>query len=149
MCEFQYQNSTKWWCHQWLGLHLLKPRSLLVIIPKDLKSSFIKFGSRNQKFFMFKFRYQNGKKQKSKKTFFGLQNRAIMELQIGTGFRARWITIRVRFRDFKSEKKGFKSGQGLQIGAGIINWCRTQIMYYTKDLQKTFHLNYNLFNFNK
>ena len=80
---------------------------------------------------------------------FGLQNRAITELQIGTGFRARWITIRVRFIDFKSEKKDFKSGQGLQIGAGITNSCRTQIMYYTKDLQKTFHLNYKLLNFSK
>ena len=36
----------------------------------------------------------------------------------------------------------YKLGQGLQIGA-------EQIRYYTKDLQKTFHLNYNLLNFNK
>ena len=34
MSEFQYHDSTKWWCHQWLGLNLLKPRSFLCIIPK-------------------------------------------------------------------------------------------------------------------
>ena len=34
--EFQYQNNTKWLCHQWLGLNLLKPRSFLGIIPKAL-----------------------------------------------------------------------------------------------------------------
>ena len=36
---------------------------------------------------MFKFHYQNGKKRKSVKTFSGLQNGAIRELQIGAGFR--------------------------------------------------------------
>ena len=60
----------------------------------------IKFGSRNQKSFMFKFHYQNGKKRKSGKIFSGLQNGTIRGLQIGAGFR------------------DYKSGQeGLQIGA--------------------------------
>ena len=36
---------------------------------------------------MFKSQYQNGKKQKSRKTFSGLQDGAIRGLQIGAGFR--------------------------------------------------------------
>ena len=36
---------------------------------------------------MFKFQYQNRKKQKNGKNFFGLQNGAIRGLQIGAGFR--------------------------------------------------------------
>ena len=36
---------------------------------------------------MFKFQYQNGKKRKSAKKFYGLQNEAIRGLQIGAGFR--------------------------------------------------------------
>ena len=41
LSEFQYQNSTKWWRHQWLGLNLLKPRSFLAIITKIIKSKSI------------------------------------------------------------------------------------------------------------
>ena len=37
------------------------------------------------KFFIFKFQYQNGKKQKSGKNFSGLQNGTIRELQIRAG----------------------------------------------------------------
>ena len=37
------------------------------------------------KFFIFKFQYQNGKKQKSGKNFSGLQNGTIRELQIQAG----------------------------------------------------------------
>ena len=50
-------------------------------------------------------------------------------MQIGP----RGITNRSSFRDFKSGQKDYKSGQrlqsrqeGLQIGAGITNRCRTQ-----------------------
>ena len=46
-----------------------------------------KFGSRNQKLFMFKFQYQNEKKRKSSIKFAGLQNGAIRGLQMGAGFR--------------------------------------------------------------
>ena len=68
---------------------------------RRLKPSFIKFGSRNQKLFIFKFQYQNGKKGKSAKRFSGLQNGVIRGLQTG----ARGITNRDSFRDFKSGQK--------------------------------------------
>ena len=73
---------------------------------------------------MFKFQYQNGRKREKGKTFSGLRNVAIRELQIG----ARGITHRDSFKDFKSGqafklgKIDFKSGQeGFQIGIGIAN----------------------------
>ena len=40
MSEFQYQNITKWWWHQWLGSNLWKPRSFLAIIPKKSQTKF-------------------------------------------------------------------------------------------------------------
>ena len=40
MSKFQYQNSTKWWCHHWSGLNLLKPTSFLGIIPKVSQTKF-------------------------------------------------------------------------------------------------------------
>ena len=40
MPKFQCQNSTKWWCPQWLGLNLLKPWSFLGIIPKVSQTKF-------------------------------------------------------------------------------------------------------------
>ena len=54
---------------------------------------------------MFKFQYQNGEKQKSGKTFCGLQNGA------------RGIIKRGSFRDFKSGQRDFKLGQRLQVEA--------------------------------
>ena len=41
MSEFQYQNSTKWECHQCLELNLLNPRSFLGIIPKVYQTKFL------------------------------------------------------------------------------------------------------------
>ena len=40
MSEFQYHDSTEWWCHQWLGLNFLKLRSFLCIIPKVSQTKF-------------------------------------------------------------------------------------------------------------
>ena len=40
MSEIQYQNNTKWWCHQWLELDLLKQWSFLGIIPKASQTKF-------------------------------------------------------------------------------------------------------------
>ena len=72
------------------------------------------------------------------------KNGAIRGLQVG----ARGITNRGSFRDFKlgqkdyksgrqgfqireeitkRDKRDFKSGEGLQIEAGITNWCRTEV----------------------
>ena len=61
-------------------------------------------GSRNQKLFIFKFQYHDGKKRESGKKSFGLQNETIRGLQIGTGF-----------RDCKSGKEGLKIGVALGI----------------------------------
>ena len=71
------------------------------------------------KFFIFKFQYQNGKKQKSGKNFSGLQNGTIRELQIQAGLqglqiRARWITDGSSFRERIGTKR-------LQIRARISN----------------------------
>ena len=54
-----------------------------------------------------------GKKRKSGKTFSELQNGTMRRLQI----RARGITNRGSFRDFKSGQRDYKSRQGFQIGA--------------------------------
>ena len=55
---------------------------------KTVPNDDVKFGSRIQKLFMFKFLYQNGKKRKKVgKKFSGLQNGAIRGLQIGAGLR--------------------------------------------------------------
>ena len=74
----------------------------MISYQRRLKSSFIKFGLRNQKLFKFKFQYQNGKKRKNGKTFSGLQNGAIRELQIGESFRDYIVRL-----------------EGLQIGATL------------------------------
>ena len=68
-------------------LNLLKTRSVLGIIPKASQTSFIKVGSQNQKLFMFKFQYQNGKNRSSGKKFSGLQNWVVRGFQIGAGLR--------------------------------------------------------------
>ena len=81
-----------------------------------LKPSFIKFGSRKQKLFIFKSSYQNGKKQKSRKRFSGLQNVAVRGIQIGAGF-----------RDYKSGQEGLQIGAALGISnrdKKITNWAR-------------------------
>ena len=121
MSEFQYQNSTKWWCHQWIGLILLKLRSYH-IIPKFLKPSFIIFGSRNQ-IPVPKWK----KKTKSGKKCYGLQVGAIRGWQIGEGFKdcksgqeglqiGEALGISNRGKDFKSSQWDYKSWQKLQIG---------------------------------
>ena len=119
-----------------------------------LKPSIIKFGSQNQKLFMFKSQYQNGKKQKSRKRFPGLKNGAIRGIQIGAGFRdyksgqeglqigaalvisnrdkkiTNWAEtsnrckkILNRGKDYKSDKKDFKSVKGLQVGEKTLQTC--------------------------
>ena len=80
---------------------------------------------------MFKFHYQNGKKESSWRKFSGLQNEAIRGLQIGEGFRdcksgqerlqiGAALGISNWGRDYKSEQERF------QNGAGITNRYRTK-----------------------
>ena len=117
MSEFQYQNSTKWWCHQWLRLKLLKPRSLSGITPK---ASQIKFhGTRIAKSKIIHVQTPVPKlgKTKSGRKISGLQNGTIRGLHIG----ARGITNRGSFRDFRSRQKDCKSRQ-----EGFQNQYRTQ-----------------------
>ena len=124
MSEFQYQSSTKWWCHHWLRLNLLKLKSFLGIISKAFPTKFHQIWIAKSKVIHVQIQYQNGRKREKGKIFSGLRNVAIRELQIG----ARGITNRDSFKDFKLGqafklgKRDFKSGQeGFQIGTGIAN----------------------------
>ena len=90
-------------------------------IKTKFKPSFIKFGSRNQMLFMFKFQHQNEKKRKSGKSFFGLDNGAIRRLQTGAAFRdyksgQEGLQKGGSFRDFKSGQKNYKSVQNILKG---------------------------------
>ena len=107
MSEFQYQNSTKSWCHQRLGLNLLKPRSYLGIIPKASQTKFHQIWITKSKFIHVQIPVPKWEKRKKWEIFSALQNGAIRRLQIGTGF-----------RDYKSGKEGLKIGAAL----GISNW---------------------------
>ena len=42
--KFQYQNSAKRWCAQWLGLNLLTLRAFLGITPKVSQTKFYQIG---------------------------------------------------------------------------------------------------------
>ena len=102
MPKFHYQNSTKWWCPQWLGLNSLKPRSFLGIIQKMSQTKFHQIRITKSKviYVQIPLPKWNGKKQKKLKKFPRFQNGALRGLHIGAG------------------------QEGLQIGAalGISNW---------------------------
>ena len=77
-----------------------------------------------------------GKSEKVGKKFSRLQNGAKRGLQIGAGFRdyklgqeglqiGAPLGISNRSKKITNRGKDFKSGQRLQIGAGITNRCRT------------------------
>ena len=117
-----------------------------------LKPSLIKFGSRNQKFCIFKFHYQNGKKRKSWKNFSVLQKGAMKGLKIRAGFRdyklgqeglqiGAALGISNRGKKIANRGRDYKSGQeGFQNGAGITNRCRRR-----RSLSKPFFANFDFF----
>ena len=140
MSDFQYQDSTKWWCHQWLGLNLSKPRSFLGIIPKASETKFRQIRITKSKVIHVQIPVSKREKAKKCEKKFGLHNGAIRGLHIGAGFRDyrsrqegvqigaaleisnRGKKITNTSWDFKSGQGGFKSGQRLQIEArGISN----------------------------
>ena len=137
--EFQYQNSTKWWCHQWLGLNSLKPSPFLGITPKASQTKFNQIQIIKSKVIHVQIPVPKWENTKKWKKSYGLQNGAIRGLQIGAGFRdyksgqeglqigvvlgiLNWgKKITNRDRDFKLEQRDFKLGQRLQIGARRIS----------------------------
>ena len=150
LSEFQLQNSTKWWCHQQLGIILLKPRSFLGIILKASQTKFHQIWFSKSKVIHVQISVPKWERRKNGKTFSGLQNGTTRGLQIGVGFRdyksgqdglqigaTLGISNRGKKttncgRDFKSGQIDFISGQRLQLGqegfqieAGITNRCRT------------------------
>ena len=158
MSDFQYQDSTKWWCHQWLGLNLSKPRSFLGIIPKASETKFRQIRITKSKVIHVQIPVSKWEKTKKWENFFGLHNGAIRRLHIGAGFRDyrsreeaeqigtaleisnRGKKITNRGWDFKSEQRDFKSGQKLQTGARVIsNRCRTYLRGYSKTWVKGYN----------
>ena len=99
MFEFQYENSTKWWCHQWLGLNLLKPRLFLGIIQKASQTKFHQIRIRKLKVIYFQIPLPKWEKSRKCEKIFWFTNGAITGLQIGAGF-----------RDWKSGWKGLQTG---------------------------------------
>ena len=138
--DFQYQDSTKWWCHQWLGLNLSKPTSFLGTIPKASETKFHQIRITKLKVIHVQIPASKWEKTKKWGKKFGLHNGAIRRLYIGAGFRDyrskqerlqigealeisnRDKKITNRGWDFKLEQRDFKSGKRLQIGTrGISN----------------------------
>ena len=87
MSDFRYQDSTKWWCYQWLGLNLSKPRSFLEIIPKTSKTKFRQIRISKSKVIHIQIPVSKLEKTKKWGKKFGLHNEAIRGLHIGIGFR--------------------------------------------------------------
>ena len=125
MLEFQYQNSTKWWCHQWLKLNLLKPRSFLGIIPKASQTKFHQIRITKSKVIHAPIPIPKWKKTRKRgKKLSRLQNEVIgesfmdyklrqvkLQLEAALGISIRDKKITNRGRDFKSGKRDCKSGQ--------------------------------------
>ena len=93
--KFQYQNSTKWWCHQWLGLILFKGRSFLGIIQKASQTKFHRITK--SKVIHVQFTFSKWETTKKRGKIFLVTKRG--------------NNIGADFRDYKSEQ------EGLQIGA--------------------------------
>ena len=139
MSEFQYENSTKRWCHQWLGLNWLKPRSFIGIIAKASETKSHQIRITKSKVIHIQIPVQKWEKLKSGKKFSGLQKGAISVLLIEEDFRdyqsgqdglqigealriSNWgQKITIRGRDLKLGQRDFKLGQRLQIGARRIS----------------------------
>ena len=117
--KFQYQNNSKWWRHLWLELNLLKPTSFLGIISNASQTKFHQIQITKSKVIDAQIPATKREKTKKFEKFSELQNGAIRGLQIG----AKGITNRSSLRDFKPGQKDYKSGaKRFQIGAKITNW---------------------------
>ena len=112
MSKFRYQNSTKWWRHQWLGLNLLKTRSFLFlsIIQKTSQTKFYKVWTSKSKVTHVEIPVTIWEKTKIREKNFWVTKRGTKGIISGAGF------------------EDYKSGQeGLQIRARITNRCTTTL----------------------
>ena len=75
MSEFQYQNSSIWWCYQWLRLNLLKPRSFLGIMPKVSQTKFYQIRIAKSKVIHVQIPVSKWEKTKKWKKISGLRKR--------------------------------------------------------------------------
>ena len=105
MSEVQDQNSTKWWCHQWLRLNLLKPWSFLGIIPKASETKFHQVWITKLRVIHVQIPVPKWEKTKKWEKNFWITKRC-----------NKGITNKESFRDFKMGQKDYKSGQGFEIG---------------------------------
>ena len=108
MSEFQYQDSTKCWCYQWLGLSLLKPMPFLGIIAKPSQIKFHQIRITKSKVIHVQIPVSKWKKPKKWGKNFELYNRAIRVLQIGIGF-----------RDYRWGQEGLQIGAALELSRDI------------------------------
>ena len=109
MFKFQYQNSTKWLCHQWLELNLLKPTPFLGIIPKASQTKFHQIPITKSKVIHVQIPVPKWKKTKTyEKIFWATKrgNKAIAKLGQVLG---------TTNRNNRYYKKELKLGQGLQM----------------------------------
>ena len=98
MPKFQYQNSTKWLCPQWLGLNLLKPRLFLGIIPKGSETKFHQNQITKSKVIHVQIPLPKWEKTKKLEKIFWVTKRGNKRI---TNRAALWISNRGK-RDFKS-----------------------------------------------
>ena len=106
MSDFQYQDSTKWWCHQWLGLNLSKPRSFLGIIPKVPETKFRQIWIMKSKVIHVQIPALKWEKTKTWGKNVALHNGAIRGLHIGASF-----------RNYRSRQEGVQIGIDLEISS--------------------------------
>ena len=149
MSEFQYQSSTKWWCHQWLGLNLLKLRSFLGIIPKVFPTKFHQIWIAKSKVIHVQIPVPKWEKTRKRENIFwvkkrgnkGITNRGkrdykqrqLQGFQIGTGIQIGENRFQIGARGISNRDRDCKSGQGLQTGAEkIFPNPRYRSLFYMK-----------------
>ena len=112
MSKFRYQNSTKWWRRQWLGINLLKTRSFLFlsIIQKTSQTKFYKIWISKSKVTHVQIPVPIWEKTKIREKNFWVTKRA-----------SKGIISRAGFEDYKSGQ------EGLQIRARITDRCTTTL----------------------
>ena len=115
MSKFQYQSSTKWWYHRWLGLNLLKPRSFLGIIATVSQTKFHHIRITKSSYSRWDSSTKMGKNEKVEKIFW-ITKRGHKE-----------ITNQGSFCGLQIMEEGWQIGAALGIsnwGKKITNWGR-------------------------
>ena len=106
MSELQYQNRTKWWCYQWVGLNLMDETKSIFRYHTNGVSNQVSSNSDHEikSYSCSNSTTKMGKNEKVGKKFSGLQNGAIKGLQIVAGF-----------RDSKSGQEGLHTRAALLV----------------------------------